>query len=77
MYMYDIGLCCLTPLSTIFQLYGGGQFYLCRKLEYPEKNHRPAASHSQTLSQNVVSSTPHLSEVWTHDVKSNGHWLHR
>jgi hypothetical protein len=37
----------------------------------PGENHRPIASNWQTLSHNVVSSTPRQSRVWTHVTNKN------
>ena len=74
---YLQGWWCLTPLSTIFQLYRGGQFYWWREPEYPKKrkNNRPAKSNWQNLSHNVVSST--LNGIQTHNVSGDRNWLHR
>ena len=40
------------------------------------ENHKPASSHWQTLSHNVVSSIPRLSGFWTQNVSGDMHRLH-
>ena len=52
-----LGLWFLTPLSTIFQLNRGGQFYWWRNTEYPQKTAN-LSQVTDNLSHNVVSSTP-------------------
>ena len=63
---------CLTPLSTIFQLY---QWRSVLLVEEAGENHRPVTSNWQTCSQNVV----HLAliEIRTHNSSGDRHRLHR
>jgi hypothetical protein len=46
---------------------------MVEKTGVPGENHRPVTSHWQTLSQNVVSSTP----FYDHNISGDRHWSHR
>jgi hypothetical protein len=46
---------------------------LVKETGVPRENQRPATSHWQTLSHNVVSSTPHLSGIRTHSFSGDKH----
>ena len=61
------------PLSTIFQLYRGGQFYWWRKPEYPEKTTDLSQVTDKLDHTMVVLSTPRLGGVQTHNISGDKH----
>ena len=52
---------------------GAWSVLLVEETWVPGENHRPATRHQQTLSHNVVLSTPRLSEIRTDNVSGDRH----
>ena len=75
--IYIVWLMVFSAILTIFQLYRGGQVYCWRKQGDPEKtNYLCRKSLRQTLSHNVVSSTPRHG-VQTHNFSGDSLRLHK